>query len=135
MANETKYKRQTKGLQQFRESLAFTPKQVGDAMASQRAANTATEQQNYENQGLADIASFELLRSQQKMIDEANDRAAKMSADWGLQDFRAFSSLADMAFHHMAAKEQRDDQKKSLFRLLRTIKGSRTFKEGDDALS
>ena len=82
MAKETKYQRQTKGFQQFRESLAFTPKQVGDEMARQRAANTATEQQNYENQGLADLTSFELLRSQQKMIDEANDKAAELSAKW-----------------------------------------------------
>ena len=129
MANETKYKRRKDGHQLFRESLAFTPKQVGDAMASQRAANTATRQQNYENQGDADLASFQLLRDQQKMIDEANDKAAKMSADWGLQDFRAFSTLADMAFHHMAAKEQRDDQKQAFQDFLELEKNPELLKK------
>jgi len=113
MANEKKYQRQTKGFQQFRESLAFTPKQVGDEKARQRAANTATQQQNYENQGLADIASFKLLRSQQKMIDDANDKAAELTEKYRLADVTAFSNLAQMGIHHMAAKEQRDDQKQA----------------------
>jgi hypothetical protein len=113
MANETKYQRQTKGFQQFRESLAFTPKQVGDEQARQRAANTKTFDDNYERDLLAADTSFKLLRSQQKMIDDANDKAAKMSREWGLQDFYAFSDLAQMGIHHMAAKEQRDDQKKA----------------------
>ena len=113
MANEKKYQRQTKGFQQFRESLAFTPKQVGDEMARQRAANTATEQQNYENQGLADLASFQLLRSQQKMIDDANDKAAELTEKYRLRDVTAFSDLAQMGIHHMAAKQQRDDQKQA----------------------
>ena len=99
MANEKKYQRQTKGFQQFRESLAFTPKQVGDEMARQRAANTATEQQNYENQGLADLASFQLLRSQQKMIDDANDTRAALTEQFRLQDVTAFSDLAQMGLH------------------------------------
>ena len=126
---ETKYQRQTKGFTQFAESLAFTPKQVGDEMARQRAANTATKQQNYENQGLADLTSFKLLRSQQKMIDEANDKAAELSAKWGLEDFRSFSDLADMGFHHMAAKEQRDDQKKAFQDFLELSKDPERLKE------
>jgi len=129
MANETKYQRQTKGFQQFRESLAFTPKQVGDEQARQRAANTATRQQNYENQGLADLASFQLLRSQQKMIDDANDRAAKITRDNQLQDFYAFSDLAKMGFHHMAAKEQRDDQKKAFSDFLELSKNPELLKK------
>jgi hypothetical protein len=129
MANEKKYQRQTKGFQQFRESLAFTPKQVGDEMARQRAANTATEQQNYENQGLADLASFQLLRSQQKMIDEANDRAAAITERYRLQDVTAFSNLAQMGIHHMAAKEQRDDQKKAYSDFLELSKNPELLKK------
>ena len=130
MANkETDYQRKTKGMQLFGESLAFTPKQVGDEQARQRAANTATQQQNYENQGLADLASFKLLRSQQKMIDEANDKAAELSAKWGLEDLKAFSDLADMGFHHMAAKEQRDDQKKAYSDFLELSKDPERLKE------
>ncbi len=129
MANEKKYQRQTKGFQQFRESLAFTPKQVGDEMARQRAANTATEQQNYENQGLADLASFQLLRSQQKMIDDANDTRAALTEQFRLQDVTAFSNLAQMGVHHMAAKEQRDDQKKAYSDFLELSKNPELLKK------
>ena len=129
MSNDlTKYKRRKDGMQLFRESLAYTPTQVGDEQARQRAANTATQQKNYENQGLADIASFELLRSQQKMIDEANDKAAAIASTIP-SGFEVFSDLAQMGIHHMAAKEQRDDQKKAFSDFLELSKDPERLKE------
>ena len=113
MTETNKYKRRHEFKSQ-RESLAFTPKDAGaDTLARARERNTQTFLENYQRQGDADLVSMDLAFKQQKVIDEHNDRVAKLSAEWHAEDLHAFSGLLQYGIGHMAQRQAKRDTEKA----------------------
>ena len=114
MAETKKYQRKTKGFESQRESLAFAPKDAGaDRLARDRARNTETLLNNYQRQGDADLISMDLAFKQQEVIDDHNDRVAKLSQQWHAEDLQWFSPLLQYGIGHMARKTQKADTEKA----------------------
>ena len=114
MTETKKYQRKTKGFESQRESLAFAPKDAGaDTLARAREQNTQTLLNNYQRQGDADLISMDLAFKQQEVIDDHNDRVAKLSQQWHAEDLQAFSGLLQYGIGHMAQRTAKADTEKA----------------------
>ena len=113
MTEQTKFQK-THEFKGERESLAFTPKDAGaDTKARARANNTKTLLGNFQRQGDADLISMDLAWKQQVVIDEHNDRIAKLSRKWHAEDLATFSGLLQEGLQYMSKKKHRENIEKA----------------------